>query len=413
MTGWDAMPDTHAGVLDALAAFGLPVCEVREVVASAAGWRRFTSAWPSCATVCRLTSTAWCTRSIAWRVQRQLGFRTREPRWAVAHKYPAQEALTVVEAIDVQVGRTGALTPVARLRPVFVGGVTVTNATLHNEDEVQRKDVRVGDTVVVRRAGDVIPEVVSVVLAQRPIQVLPGGGFIQRGRQRTAAPAHRLPAIARCAAATPCASRRGDYPLRRRVQLSRPAQPGHSTFAGRRMMDIDGLGERYIDSLVEFELVRGVAGLYALDLDKLLDMKRRADERDNCVPDTVKAGKVATKWRIIYCRRLPPAKRRRWRACCLPWASAMSANPPPKPWPIAWASWTGAPRTGRRAGGIAGYWRSGGRLHRRLFAEPGNQAEVDALLAAGVAPQQAAHPSTKLHGLFEPVTCWSSWPFPG
>ena len=167
------------------------------------------------------------------------------------------------------------------------------------------------------------------------------------------------------------------------------------------MMDIDGLGERYIDSLVEFELVRGVAGLYALDLDKLLDMKRRADERDNCAPDTVKAGKVATKWADNLLRRLPPAKRRRWRACCLPWASAMSANPPPKPWLIAWASWTGKPAAALAAlpdiGAVVADSIAG-------FAEPGNQAEVDALLGRWGQPQQAAHPSTKLHGLFEPVT---------
>ena len=211
-------------MLDALAAFGLPVCEVREVVAMPPGWRRFTSAWPSCATARRLTSTAWCTRSIAWPLQRQLGFRTARPRWAVAHKYPAQEALTVVEAIDVQVGRTGALTPVARLRPVFVGGVTVTNATLHNEDEVQRRDVRVGDTVVVRRAGDVIPEVVSVVLAQRPMQTAAGADLFSEGDSAPLHLPYRLPshcpvcgshtvrepgeAITRCAGGLSCRAQR-------------------------------------------------------------------------------------------------------------------------------------------------------------------------------------------------------------
>lgn len=193
VTGWDAMPDTHAGVLDALAAFGLPVCEVREVVAGAAGLAAFHQRVAELrdSLPFDIDGVVYKVNSLA--VQRQLGFRTREPRWAVAHKYPAQEALTVVEAIDVQVGRTGALTPVARLRPVFVGGVTVTNATLHNEDEVQRKDVRVGDTVVVRRAGDVIPEVVSVVLAQRPMQVLPGADLFSEGDSAPLHPPYRLP----------------------------------------------------------------------------------------------------------------------------------------------------------------------------------------------------------------------------
>ena len=406
VSGWDAMPDTHAGVLDALAAFGLPVCEVREVVAGAAGLAAFHQRVAELrdSLPFDIDGVVYKVNSLA--VQRQLGFRTREPRWAVAHKYPAQEALTVVEAIDVQVGRTGALTPVARLRPVFVGGVTVTNATLHNEDEVQRKDVRVGDTVVVRRAGDVIPEVVSVVLAQRPMQVLPGADLFSEGDSAPLHPPYRLPshcpvcgshtvrepgeAITRCAGGLSC-----------RAQRSQAIQH----FAGRRMMDIDGLGERYIDSLVEFDLVRGVAGLYALDLDKLLDMKRRADERDNCVPDTVKAGKVATKWadnllQAIAASKTPPLARllfalgirhvgestAKTLADCLGQLDWVRRAPA--------AALAALPDIGAVvADSIAGF-----------FAEPGNQAEVDALLAAGVAPQQAAHPSTKLHGLFEPVT---------
>jgi DNA ligase (NAD+) len=171
--GWD-LPATHAGVLDALAAFGLPVCEHRAVVQGADGligfharMRELRDSLPF-----DIDGVVYKVNSLA--LQQQLGFVTREPRWAVAHKYPAEEALTTVEAIEVQVGRTGAITPVARLAPVFVGGVTVTNATLHNEAEARRKDVRSGDTVVVRRAGDVIPEVVSVVIERRPKKDLLG-----------------------------------------------------------------------------------------------------------------------------------------------------------------------------------------------------------------------------------------------
>jgi DNA ligase (NAD+) len=229
-------------------------------------------------------------------LQEELGFVSRAPRWAIAHKFPAEEAMTLVEAIEEQVGRTGAITPVARLQPVFVGGVTVTNATLHNEDEVRRKDVRIGDTVIVRRAGDVIPEVVAVVLERRPMQPAAGGDLFSQGEEPQY-PAYRLPtqcpvcgshvvreegeAIARCSGGLSC-----------RAQRSQAIQH----FAGRRMMDIDGLGERYIDKLVEYGYVHSVADLYRLTLDNLLDMKRRADEDDGVTPETVKTGKIASKW---------------------------------------------------------------------------------------------------------------------
>ncbi|WP_286746419.1 NAD-dependent DNA ligase LigA, partial [Aquabacterium sp. UBA2148] len=164
--GWDT-PETHSGVLDALAAFGLPVCAERCVTEGAAGLVAFHREMGV-----RRDQLPFDIDGIVYKVNRRdlqerLGFVTREPRWAVAHKYPAQEQLTQVEGIDIQVGRTGKLTPVARLKPVFVGGVTVTNATLHNLFELRRKRVRVGDTVIVRRAGDVIPEVVGVVPGER------------------------------------------------------------------------------------------------------------------------------------------------------------------------------------------------------------------------------------------------------
>ena len=213
--------------------------------------------------------------------QRDLGFVGRTPRRAIAHKFPAQEQTTTVEAIDIQIGRTGAATPTARLKPVFVGGVTVTNATLHNADQVARLDVRVGDTVIVRRAGDVIPEVVSVVLDKRPAHThawkMPAhcpvcGSAIARDEGEV---------VARCSGGLSCAAQR--------VQAI-------FHFASRRAMDIDGLGERYIEDLCDLDYVHSVADLYQLSLDDLLEMKRRADERDGTTPETVKAGKIATKW---------------------------------------------------------------------------------------------------------------------
>ncbi|ENT1925798.1 NAD-dependent DNA ligase LigA [Neisseria gonorrhoeae] len=240
--------------------------------------------------------------------QRELGFISRAPRWAVAHKFPAEEALTIVEAIDVQIGRTGAVTPVARLQPVFVGGVTVTNATLHNQDEVSRKDVRVGDTVVVRRAGDVIPEVVRVIFERRPMQetavaVSDGIGHQQddlfaetpSAKQTEFVPLHkpyRLPArcpicrseiereegeaVARCSGGMLCQAQRAQ---------------GLIHFASRKAMDIDGLGEKQIEQLVAQDLVRHFADLYRIDIPTLQKMKETADkgssENENGDAETV------------------------------------------------------------------------------------------------------------------------------
>ncbi|WP_107726453.1 NAD-dependent DNA ligase LigA [Neisseria weaveri] len=218
--------------------------------------------------------------------QETLGFVSRAPRWAIAHKFPAEEALTVVEAIDVQVGRTGAVTPVARLQPVFVGGVTVTNATLHNEGETQRKDVRVGDTVVVRRAGDVIPEVVRVVFERRPMQTVSDG--LQNdlfaepaaiATEQPVYPQYRLPercpicaseiereegeAVARCSGGMLCQAQRAQ---------------GLIHFASRKAMDIEGLGQRQIEQLVAQNLVQHFADLYRLDVPTLQLMKENADK---------------------------------------------------------------------------------------------------------------------------------------
>ena len=212
--------------------------------------------------------------------QQALGFVSRAPRWAIAHKFPAEEALTTVENIDVQVGRTGALTPVARLAPVFVGGVTVTNATLHNQDEIERKDVRVGDTVIVRRAGDVIPEVVRVLPERRPM-VEEAGDDLFSGSLKPRYPAFRLPencpvcgsavereeneAVARCTGGMLCQAQRAQ---------------GLIHFAARKAMDIDGLGQKQIEALVEQNIVGSFADLYRLTLADLQKMKEQADDGD-------------------------------------------------------------------------------------------------------------------------------------
>lgn len=279
--GW-SLPSTHAGVLDALAAFSLPVCEHRAVLAGGealAGFHQHIADLRERLPF-DIDGVVYKVNSLV--LQQRLGFRSREPRWAVAHKYPPQEALTVVEAIDIQVGRTGALTPVARLRPVFVGGVTVTNATLHNADEVARKGgLCVGDTVIVRRAGDVIPEVLGVVAERRPAGARP---FVMPDACPVCG-AHVVreegEAATRCSGGFSCRAQRIQAILH---------------FAGRRMMDIEGLGERYVERLVEFDYVHGIADLYRLTLDDLLDMKRRADERDGVTPETAKAGQIATRW---------------------------------------------------------------------------------------------------------------------
>jgi DNA ligase (NAD+) len=219
--------------------------------------------------------------------QRAMGFVSRAPRWALAHKYPAQEEMTTVESIEVNVGRTGAVTPWVQMTPVQVGGVVVSRATLHNADQVARLDVRKGDSIIVRRAGDVIPEVVRVIEERRPLD--------KRGR-----PLHkpyRLPSVCPdCGSAIE--REEGEVVARCTGGLVCPAQRKQALFhfASRRAMDIEGLGERFIDALVELGYVRSVADLYRLTLDDFIEMKRRADEMAESVPQTVKAGKIATRW---------------------------------------------------------------------------------------------------------------------
>ena len=218
-------------------------------------------------------------------LQKQLGFVTREPRWAVAHKYPAQEQLTTVEAIDVQVGRTGKLTPVAKLAPVFVGGVTVTNATLHNEDEARRKDVRVGDTVIVRRAGDVIPEVVSVV----PDKRVEGAQIFTMPRR---CPVCGSDAVReegevdyRCTGGLFCGAQRKEAILH---------------FAQRRAMDIEGLGDKLVDQMVEAGVIRTLADLYRLGLANLTALERMADKSAQNVLAALEQSKQASLPRFLF-----------------------------------------------------------------------------------------------------------------
>jgi DNA ligase (NAD+) len=290
--GWD-LPATHAGVLDALAAFGLPVCEHRAVVQGADGligfharMRELRDSLPF-----DIDGVVYKVNSLA--LQQQLGFVTREPRWAVAHKYPAEEALTTVEAIEVQVGRTGAITPVARLAPVFVGGVTVTNATLHNEAEARRKDVRSGDTVVVRRAGDVIPEVVSVVIERRPKRALLGDealhpAFVLPKNCPVCGSAIERPedeAIARCTGGLVC-------PAQRKQALLH--------FAGRRAMDIEGLGDKLVEQLVDNAIVKTPADFYKLGLLAMANLERMAEKSAGNLLAAIEKSKATTLARFIF-----------------------------------------------------------------------------------------------------------------
>jgi DNA ligase (NAD+) len=221
-------------------------------------------------------------------LQQRLGFVSREPRWAVAHKYPAQEQSTQVLAIDVQVGRTGKLTPVAKLAPVFVGGVTVTNATLHNEDEARRKDVRVGDTVLVRRAGDVIPEVVSV-LPQPADQDAPRGDIFTMPRTcpvcGSAAVREEGEADYRCTGGLVCSAQRKQAILH---------------FAQRRAVEVEGLGEKLVDQLVDGGLIRSLPDLYRLGFSTLAALDRMADKSAHNIVDALEQSKATTLPRFLF-----------------------------------------------------------------------------------------------------------------
>jgi DNA ligase (NAD+) len=260
--GWK-LPATHSDSLKQLREWGLKISPLLRVVDGSdgalayyrdVGAQRPTLAYEIDGVVYKVNRYA---------LQRELGFVARAPRWAIAHKFPAHEENTIVRDVEFQVGRTGALTPVARLEPVFVGGVTVSNATLHNMDEVERKDVRIGDTVVIRRAGDVIPEVVKVIVERRPqnakVVHLPAkcpicGSDVEREEGE---------AVARCTGGLFC-------PAQRKEALRH--------FASRRALDIEGLGTKIIDQLVDAELVHSPADLYKLSLQQLTELERMGEK---------------------------------------------------------------------------------------------------------------------------------------
>ena len=258
-----SLPDRHSEILDQLQEWGFKVCPERKRVDGIDGCLAFYEDIGA-----RRDSLSYDIDGVVYKVdrlafQRELGFVSRAPRWAIAHKFPAEEELTVVRDIEFQVGRTGAVTPVARLEPVFVGGVTVSNATLHNMDELHRKDVRIGDTVIVRRAGDVIPEVVKVVADRRPkrtrIVNAPAncpvcGSEVVREEEE---------AVARCAGGLFCAAQRAE---------------ALKHFVSRRAMDIDGLGGKLIEQLVAMDRIKTPADLFALDKDELIAMERMGEK---------------------------------------------------------------------------------------------------------------------------------------
>ena len=276
---------THTKTLDRLEALGFRVSAERDVVSGVEGVLQYFEKMGR-----KRGSLPYAIDGVVYKVnrldwQQSLGFVSRAPRYALAHKYPAEEQATRVVAIDVQVGRTGALTPVARLEPVLVGGVTVTNATLHNEDELRRKDVRVGDSVLVRRAGDVIPEVVSVQLERRPHGTHPFdmpkkcpvcGSAVVRAEDE---------AIARCSGGLFC-------PAQRKQALRH--------FASRRAMDIEGLGERLVDQLIDSSLVETPADAYSLKVEQLAGLERMGEKSAANLVEALEKSKRTTLERFIY-----------------------------------------------------------------------------------------------------------------
>lgn len=299
--GWQ-LPSTHSALLDGLSKLGIPVCMERRICIGYADLIKFHGEIKV-----KRDSLDFDIDGVVYKVnllqqQAELGFRTREPVWALAHKFKPQEELTVVEAIEVQVGRTGAITPVARLKPVFVGGVTVSNATLHNQDEIDRLDVRQGDTVIVRRAGDVIPEIVQVVLERRPRNTikyqLPNKCPVCGADVVRISKAQRLKTISRtitevvyrCEGGLTCSEQRKQALLH---------------FCSRKAMNIDAIGEKLIDQLVDAQLVRSPADLYKLKFDRLIELERMAEKSANNLLANIEASKSRSLSRFVFALGIP------------------------------------------------------------------------------------------------------------
>ena len=285
--GWP-IPPSHAALLDALAALGLPVSKDRAVVAGGEALATFHTR-----VAAERDALPFDIDGVVYKVndralQQQLGFKSREPRWAVAHKYPAQERTTLLRDIEVQVGRTGKLTPVAKLEPVFVGGTTVSKATLHNVFELRRKGVRVGDTVIIRRAGDVIPEVVGRVIGQ----VGPRQPYVPNFRMPLDCPVCSSRVLRekggidhRCTGGLFCAAQRKQAILH---------------FAGRRALDIEGLGDRLVDQLVDAGIIRTLPELYKLGVAKLVELERMAEKSAANIVEGLDKSKKTTFARFLY-----------------------------------------------------------------------------------------------------------------
>jgi DNA ligase (NAD+) len=286
--GWQ-IPATHSAMVDALQAMGMPVNADRAVVQGAQGLVDFHRRIGE-----KRDSLPFDIDGVVYKVndralQDKLGFVSREPRWAVAHKYPAQEQMTRLLDIDIQVGRTGKLTPVAKLEPVFVGGTTVSNATLHNQDEIDRKDVRIGDTVIVRRAGDVIPEVVGTIADKRPADAQPFSIYTRLNGKCPVCGSEITREEGevdwRCSGGLFCAAQRKQAILH---------------FASRRAMDVEGLGDKLVDQLVDSGLIRTLPELYKLGVAKLVALERLGEKSAQNLVDGLEKSKKTTLGRFLF-----------------------------------------------------------------------------------------------------------------
>jgi DNA ligase (NAD+) len=289
--GW-TVPPTHSGLLDALAAMGFPVAGQRVVSQGAGGLVAFHEAMGAARDKLPYDIDGVVYKVDSRELQAKLGFVSREPRWAVAHKYPAQEQVTLLLDIDVQVGRIGTLTPVAKLQPVFVGGTTVSNATLHNEDEIRRKDIRIGDTVIVRRAGDVIPQVVGAVLERRTPEVAALAPFDMFARVGGKCPA----------CGSPIERREGEVAWRCTGGVTCPAQVKQAIlhFASRRAVEIEGLGDEIVEQIVDTGIVRTLPQLYNLGFANLVALERMGEKSAHKLVDAIEKSKSTTLPRFLF-----------------------------------------------------------------------------------------------------------------